>query len=202
MPTVTINVPDSWTTKVRGQSLLVEAAKFTNLAEFAEAMFTYGAVNRWFNDKSAPQGVKAPAKDAPQSDHTAFAMECLANATAIRNDAYNGVYGKVREAREPTDPVADEARKIATAWVNAHLGTCRKPKGKDKEEWTKTDAQLATARAFASHAELDLSDGVKFHAAAIAFRAKMPDVVESARKAVEAKAEAKTIDVAALFAKA
>lgn len=189
MPTVTINIPDSWTTKVRGREVFIEAAKFTDLTGYAKRMFEYSAENRWLNDRAAHGLGPAPkAKDYGTEKEfeaavKAFADACLANAMEDLKNAYAGVYDKERGTREPTDPLAAEAKKIARGIVRDNFGRMV------KNEWKVTPDQMAKARAFAAHHTLDLSDGEKFVESAIEIISKLPRTVESAKRNVAEAAQ-------------
>jgi len=185
MPSITINIPETWTTKIRGHEMTVESARFTDLATFAATMFEYAAVNRWFNDRAAHGLGPAPRRDDFATDKefaaamAEFTGKCLANAVAIRDRAYAGEYAKERGASEPADPVAAEAVKIARGIVSDKFGTYR------KETWKVTPDQMTAARAFAAKHELDLSDGEAFLKKATDIVSRLPAIRDDAKARVE-----------------
>lgn len=175
---VTIKLPESTVVEIRKQAMTVDFAKFTNPEEFVRIAFEYG-LGRFFNDKSSPAGEKAPAKDSPE--YAAFAARCLANAIEVRDAAYHGEYSRTRgPAKEPTDPVAVEAKRLATNTVHKQLGRMW------KNEFKAVD--MVKVKAFAAKHELDLSDMEKFVESAIAIIAATDRVQAEARAAVESAA--------------
>jgi len=194
MPAITINVANSMVAKVRGNDMSVDMTAFADLDGFASKIFEYG-FNRWFNDGSAPQGKKAPKRDAYATDKEfgdaaeAFGKECLANAIATRDLAYKGEYGRVRGTAEPVDPVGKEATRLARDWVRTNLGFMR------KEAWIVTPEQMVTARAMAAKYELDLSDAEKLLAHAVTIRAERDDTRAAAEKIVAETATLKPVNL-------
>ena len=174
---VTIKLPESTVVEIRKQPMAVEFAKFVNAEEFVRIAFEYG-LGRFFNDKSSPAGEKAPAKDSPE--YAAFAKRCLENAIDIRDAAYAGEYVRTRgPAKEPADPVAKEAWRIAGEIVTSGLGRMW------KNEFKPVD--MAKVKAFAAKHELDLSDMEAFLDAAREIVAKTDRVVAQAKELVLAK---------------